>query len=46
MGLRFGEFCLLAKVEPGPETFALWLASHALDPSLQERVVQKLIADY
>ena len=46
MGLRFGEFLLLAKLEHTPETFAFWLASHILDPALQERVVQKLIADY
>lgn len=46
MGLEFEEFCLLAKLEPGTEVFAFWLASHRLNPALQDRVVQTLISNY
>lgn len=46
MGLTFGEFCKIAKLEAGPEVFAFWLASHRLTPHLTKRVLMKLLADY
>lgn len=46
MGLPFGIFCSLAKLDPGPDVFAFWLTSHSLRYTLQDRIVAKLVADY
>ena len=46
MGLTFGEFCKLTKLEAGPEVFAFWLRSHLISPTLTKRILLKLIADY
>jgi hypothetical protein len=41
MYMSFGEFCILFRLEPGPEAFRFWLISHDLPPILIERVIAK-----
>lgn len=45
MWLSYGEFCELLGVDHGPESFTLWLRSHALPPHLAASVVAKRRAE-